>query len=61
MLEKRILADLIHYNLDKHKNQRILILEINNYAYVISYIIKNEKMFIKTIYPSRVATKQYLS
>ena len=61
MSEKRILADIPHYNQKKYKKQKILILEINNYAYVVPYVIEGEKMFLKTIYPSRTATKLYLN
>jgi hypothetical protein len=43
-------------------NQKIYIIEINNYAYVVPYVIneKRKEIFLKTVYPSRVFTKKYL-
>lgn len=43
-----------------HSNQQIYILEINNYAYIVPFVEDDEKVFLKTIYPSRKYTKKYL-
>lgn len=58
--EKRILADIEHPNKKKYPNQRMFIVNINNYAYLIPYVEDEEKVFFKTIIPSRIATKKYL-
>ena len=42
-------------------HQKKFIIEINNYAYVVPYVEDEQKVFFKTIYPSRKATKKYLS
>ena len=56
-----ILDNKIHHN-KLRSNQRIYVVSINNYAYIIPYVIdeKNKKIFLKTIYPSRKYTKLYL-
>lgn len=55
------LDNKIHHN-KLRSNQRVYIVSINNYAYIVPYVIdeKNKKIFLKTIYPSRKYTKLYL-
>jgi len=36
------------------------ILNINDYAYLVPFVEKEEEIFLKTIIPSRKATKKYL-
>ncbi len=40
--------------------QNILILNIDNYAYVVPYVEDEKARYLKTIYPSRKYTKIYL-
>lgn len=56
-----ILDDSIHPNQEKYSNQRLLIVKIKEYAYLVPYVETNSEIFLKTIIPSRKATKQYLS
>ena len=56
-----VLEDSIHPNQEKYPNQRLLIVKIKNYAYLVPYVETNTEIFLKTIIPSRKATKQYLS
>ena len=58
--EKKLLADIEHPNKKKYPNQRMFVVSINNYAYLIPYVEDEEKVFFKTIIPSRIATKKYL-
>lgn len=56
------LLDVVeHPNKNKYPNQKMFIVEVKNYAYIVPFVEDNEKYFLKTIYPSREATKQYLS
>lgn len=55
--EGRILDDLPH---PRRQNQRILILEINDYAYVAPYILEDKGIFLKTVFPSRKHYIKYL-
>lgn len=58
--ENRLLDIVDHPNKEKYKNQKIFIVEINNYVYLVPFVEDEEKVFLKTIFPSRGATKKYL-
>ena len=49
-----------HPNQEKYPNQKILIVDVNGYAYLVPCIIEGNEYFLKTIIPSRKATKMYL-
>jgi len=56
------LLDVIeHPNKEKYPNQKMLVVEVRDYAYVVPFVEDEDKYFSKTIYPSRVATKNYLN
>lgn len=40
-----------------HPNQKMYILEIDNYAIVVPYVENNDKIFLRTAFPSRKYTK----
>ena len=61
MNDNKILDTIVHYNENKYPNQRILIININNYAYLVPFVRNNKEIFLKTIIPSRKATKQYFN
>lgn len=42
-----------------HLNQKMYILEIDNYAIVVPYVESNVEIFLKTAFPSRKYTKKY--
>jgi uncharacterized DUF497 family protein len=44
----------------KYSHQRIMILNISEYVYLVPFVEDEEKVFLKTIIPSRKATKRYL-
>ncbi len=58
--EDGILDILEHPNQQKYKNQYLIILEIDLYAYVVPAVVNEECWFLKTIFPSRKYTKIYL-
>ena len=49
-----------HPNKKKYPNQKILIVDVEGYAYLVPYIAEGNELFLKTIIPSRKATKKYL-
>ena len=55
-----LLDEIDHPNSKKYPNQRIFIVEVDNYAYLVPFIEIDRKAFLKTIIPSRKATKLYL-
>ena len=58
--DNQILDIVEHTNKDKYPNQKIVIVNINEYAYLVPFIEDEEKIFLKTIIPSHKATKIYL-
>jgi hypothetical protein len=54
-----ILADYQHPNQQRYAGQRIMVVGINNYAYLIPYVESKDEVFLKTIIPSRKATERY--
>lgn len=58
--EGRLLDILVHPNSRRYPNQKIFIVSVSGYAYVVPYIEDDEKIFLKTIIPSRKATKDYI-
>ncbi|MBT8351558.1 MAG: BrnT family toxin [Deltaproteobacteria bacterium] len=49
-----------HPNREKYSNQRIYFVIVDNYVYLVPHIIKEDIIFLKTIIPSRKATKTFL-
>lgn len=49
-----------HPNQGKYPNQEILVVEIDDYVYLVPLVEDEEKVFFKTIFKSRQATKKYL-
>jgi uncharacterized DUF497 family protein len=48
-----------HPNPEKYPNQKILIVEIEGYAYLVPFVQEQDVIFLKTIIPSRKATRKY--
>jgi uncharacterized DUF497 family protein len=55
-----LLDDIEHPNSDKDPGQRALVISIDDYGYLVPYVEDQKEMFLKTIIPSRKATKKYL-
>lgn len=60
-LEEGRMLDDIENPSEKYSNQRMFILGINNYAYVVPYIETEDEIFLKTVFPSRKHTAIYLT
>jgi hypothetical protein len=54
-----ILDDYLHPNQQAYPGQRIMVIGVANYAYLVPYIENEEELFLKTIIPSRKATQRY--
>ncbi len=55
------LLDIIeHPNRSKYPDQKIFIVRVNDYVYLVPYVEDEETVFLKTIIPSRKMTKRYL-
>lgn len=55
-----VLAILTHPNQAKYPGQRIFIVQMYNYAWLVPFVEDNDQVFLKTIIPSRKATRQYV-
>ena len=40
-------------------NQKMYVLEINNYAIIVLFVENDDELFLKTVFPSRKYTKKY--
>jgi uncharacterized DUF497 family protein len=49
-----------HPNQDRYPGQKISVVLIENYAYLVPFVENEDELFLKTIIPSRKATKQYV-
>ncbi|NOQ65499.1 MAG: toxin [Methyloprofundus sp.] len=49
-----------HPNVLKYPHQKIFILNIEEYAYLVPFVESETHFFLKTIIPSRKATKKYI-
>ena len=55
-----ILDILDNPNKEKYGHQRIFIIDIEGYAYVVPFVESETELFLKTIIPSRKMTLKYL-
>ena len=56
-----LLADQ-HNPSQNRANQRIYVVKVGEYAYVVPYVLNRQKfeIFLKTLYPSRAYTKRFI-
>ena len=55
-----VLDILEHPNRERYRGQRILVVQRDDYVYLVPCVEDEKLVFLKTIIPSRKATKQYL-
>jgi len=55
-----LLDTVEHPNKKKYPNQKIFIVNVNDYAYLVPFVEEEKTIFLKTIIPSRKMTKKYL-
>jgi len=56
-----LLDILAHPNQAKYPRQRILVVSVDGYACLVPFVEDDDYFFLKTIIPSRKATRQYSS
>ncbi len=55
------LLDVIqHPNAERYGHQRMFAVRIDQYVYLVPFVESETEVFLKTIIPSRKATRQYL-
>lgn len=58
--EGNVLDIIEHPNQEKYPSQRIFIIRINQYVYLVPFVENDREIFLKTIIPSRKMKKKYL-
>lgn len=56
-----LLDVLAHPNQAKYPKQRILVVSCDNYAYLVPFVEEEDYFLLKTVIPSRKATRDYLN
>jgi hypothetical protein len=60
-LEQDLLLDSFdNPNQKKYHGQKLYVIDIDGYAYIVPFVESEDSVFLKTIIPSRKATKKYL-
>jgi len=60
-VERGDVLDILEYpNRERYPSQRIMIVNVNDYALIVPFIETEAVIFLKTIIPSRKATERYL-
>ena len=60
-IEKGQLLDVLeHPDPERHGRQKLYVVAIDNYAYIVPFVDYDNERFLKTIFPSRKYTKLYL-
>ena len=60
ILHGGLLDVLEHPNKEQYPDQRIFVVDVEGYVYLVPYVETEESIFLKTIIPSRKMTKKYL-
>jgi len=56
----QVLDILEHSNKEKYPNQFLFVIPVEGYVYLVPFVEEENEIFLKTIIPSRKATKHYL-
>ncbi|MCP4593440.1 MAG: BrnT family toxin [bacterium] len=60
-IERGDVLDLLdHPNQARYPAQRIWVVEVDEYAYLVPFVESEHEVFLKTLIPSRKATRRYL-
>lgn len=56
----RLLDIVSHPNPEKYPHQRVLVVAIDGYVHLVPFVEERDHFFLKTVIPSRKATRDYL-
>ena len=60
LMTDQVLADIPHPRPERYPGQRLLVVRIADEASVVPYVTSEEGFFLKMIFPSRKARREYL-
>lgn len=55
-----LLDELRHPNPEKYPSQSVFVVTLDGYVYLVPYVEEPDYYFLKTVIPSRKATRDYL-
>lgn len=56
----QLLDTIAHPNKNKYEDQYFYVVNVDNYMYLVPFVRTGNRVFLKTIFPSRKHTKIYL-
>lgn len=56
----KLIEEIDHPNQKRYPNQRMYVVNFREYIHLVPFVEDEKKIFLKTIIPSRKATKKYL-
>ena len=60
LIEAGCIVDILnHPNQDKYKGQRVYVIDVDYYCYLVQFVIKDKQIFLNNIIPTGKATKNY--
>ena len=60
LFEREDVLDILeHPNLEVYPGQKIAVVRISDYAYLVPFVEEGDTIFLKTIIPSRKASSKY--
>ncbi len=59
-IEQGHVVDIIHHPKTGYDHQQLLIIDIEGYIVLVPFVEDDEKIFLKTAFKSRKATKEYI-
>jgi len=61
-VEAGMLLEVVpHPNAAKYPRQKVMVVGVAGYAYLVPYVEEDDHFFLKTIIPSRKATRDFIS
>jgi uncharacterized DUF497 family protein len=61
LIQHGLILDILeHPSKERYKEQKLYIINIDNYAYVVPFVDEGNERFLKAIFPSRKYTQIYL-
>lgn len=60
LADGKLLDEREHPNKERFGHQRQLVVEIDDYAWVVPFVFQDQQVFLKTLFPSRRATRDYV-
>ncbi len=59
--DRGLLDELEHPNKSRYPRQRLFVVRVRGYAYLVPFVETDDDLFLKTIIPSRKATRDYIA